>query len=97
VGRLHLFGDCPDEASQLAGDRGGSDGRWLACPRQLATPPARPFLRLPRGVADRFGKTFLCGRYDPRDISNGIDAYVVSVTIHESGCRFHVKQLYASQ
>jgi hypothetical protein len=56
---LHLFGDCPDEASQLAGDGGGNDGQWLACPRQLAIPPAQPFLRLPRGVADRFGQTFL--------------------------------------
>jgi hypothetical protein len=37
--------------------------------------------------------------YDPRDIPNGIDAYVnvVSVTTHQSCLRFHVRQLYTSQ
>src|SRR5215471_5104620 len=59
MARLRLFGDCPDEACQLAGDRGGNDGRWFAHSCELAIPPAQPFLRLPRGITDRFGQTFL--------------------------------------
>src|SRR4051812_26982547 len=56
---LRLSGDCPDEACQLACDRGGDDSRWLTCPCKLAVPPTKSFLRLPRGIADRLGQTFL--------------------------------------
>jgi hypothetical protein len=59
AGGLRLSGDCPAKACQLARDRGGDYGRWLPCPRQLAIPPAKSFLCLPRGIADRLGQTFL--------------------------------------
>jgi hypothetical protein len=58
-GLRRLSRDSPDEACQLAGDRGGDHGRWLARPRQLAIPPAQSFLCLPCGIADRLGQTFL--------------------------------------
>src|SRR5215469_7928727 len=64
-----LLGDCPDKACQLARDRGGDHGRWLTCPCKLAIPPAKSFLRLPRGIADRLGQTFLSQQLlaaDPR-------------------------------
>src|SRR5690349_14494081 len=59
AGGVRLFCDCPDEARQLARDRGGDHGRQLSRPDKFAIPPTQPFLRLPRGVADRFGQTFL--------------------------------------
>src|SRR3982074_2981401 len=51
--RHHLPGDGPNEARQLAGDRGGDDIGRLAGPGQPAIPRAQPHLPLPGDVADR--------------------------------------------
>src|ERR1700688_2462932 len=56
---VYLFGDCPDEACQLAGDRGSDHRRQLpgSCERAIAS--AQPFLSLPRDITDRLSQTFL--------------------------------------
>ena len=59
AGDLHVFGDCPDEPRQLAGDCGRNDGRGFSRPGELTIAPAQPFLRLPCGVSDRLGQAFL--------------------------------------
>src|SRR5712691_11172172 len=51
--RHHLPGDGPDEARQLAGDRGGDDIGRLAGPGEPAIARAQPDLSLPGDVADR--------------------------------------------
>ena len=45
--RRHAPGDGPDEAGQLAGDRGGDDIGRLAAASELAIARAQPQLRLP--------------------------------------------------
>jgi hypothetical protein len=56
---LHLFGDRPDEASQLTRDRGSDHRRLLSGPGEVAIPSAQPFLRFPCDVTDRLGQPFL--------------------------------------
>src|SRR5260370_22483152 len=51
--RHHLPGDGPNEARQLAGDRGGDDIGRLAGPGQPAIARAQPHLPLPGDIADR--------------------------------------------
>src|SRR5277367_2074952 len=58
-GHRHLPCDGPDEARQLAGDRGGDDIGRLAGPGKLAIPRAQPHLPLPGDVADRLGLVLL--------------------------------------
>src|SRR5216683_6075088 len=51
--RRHLPGDGPDEARQLAGDRGGDDIGRFAGAGEPAIARAQPDLPLPGDVADR--------------------------------------------
>src|SRR3981081_852263 len=51
--RHHLPGDGPNEAGQLACDRGGDDIGRLAGPSELAIARAQPDLPLPGAVTDR--------------------------------------------
>src|ERR1700752_5060822 len=56
---LYLFRNCPDEAHQLARDRGRDHRRQLSGAGERAVAPAQPLLRLPCDVTDRFGPTLL--------------------------------------
>ena len=56
---LYLFGDCPDEARQLARDRSSDHRRQLSDPCELAIPSAQPLLSFPCDVADRLDLPFL--------------------------------------
>src|SRR5947208_3200496 len=51
--RRHAAGNGPDEACQLAGDRGGDDIGRLAAAGELAIARAQSELRLPGDLADR--------------------------------------------
>src|SRR4029077_17338865 len=53
--RRHAPGDGPDEAGQLAGDRGGDDVGRLTGARELAIACAQPQLRPPGDLADWLG------------------------------------------
>src|SRR5580704_14405552 len=55
----HLASDGPDEACQLAGDRGGDDIGRLAGPGELAIARAQPHLPLPGDITDRLGLVLL--------------------------------------
>src|SRR5579863_1072586 len=55
----HLASNGPDEARQLAGDRGGDDIDRLAGPGELAITRAQPHLPLPGDIADQFGLVLL--------------------------------------
>jgi hypothetical protein len=51
--RRHAPGNGPDEARQLAGDRGGDDIGRLATAGEFAIARAQPQLRFPGDLADR--------------------------------------------
>src|SRR6516164_2601467 len=55
----HAAGDGPDEARQLASDRGSDDIGRLAAASELAIARAQPQLRLPGDLADRPGLRLL--------------------------------------
>src|SRR6202043_1932883 len=55
----HAPCDSPDQACQLAGDRGGDDIGRFASPAELAIARAQPHLSLPCDVADRLGLVLL--------------------------------------
>src|ERR1700730_12905785 len=57
--RRHAPGDGPDEAGQLAGDRGGDDVGRLAGARELAIARAQSQLRLPGDLAEWLGLLLL--------------------------------------
>src|SRR4051812_11516196 len=57
--RRHAPGDGPDEACQLAGDRGSDDIGRLAVAGELAIARAQPQLRHPGDRADRSGLRLL--------------------------------------
>src|SRR5207244_4771056 len=57
--RRHAPGNGPDEACQLAGDRGGDDIGRLAAAGELAIARAQSELRLPGDLADRPGLLLL--------------------------------------
>src|SRR6266436_3373398 len=57
--RRHAPGDGPDEAGQLAGDRGRDDVGRFAAAGKLAITRAQPQLRLPGDLADRLGLLLL--------------------------------------
>src|SRR5262245_813803 len=57
--RRHTPGDGPNEACQLAGDRGRDDSGRLAGARELAVACAQPQLRFPGDLADRPGLLLL--------------------------------------
>src|ERR1700680_1868131 len=58
-GHRHLASDGPDEARQLAGDRGGDDIGGLAGPGELAIARTQSHLPFPGRVADRPGLLLL--------------------------------------
>src|ERR1700676_1309927 len=55
----HLASDGPDEARQLAGDRGGDDIGRFAGSGELAIARTQPHLPFPGDVADRLGLVLL--------------------------------------
>src|SRR5216684_3826632 len=55
----HLPSDGPDEAGQLAGDRGGDDIGRFAGAGELAIARTQPQLRFPGDLADRLGLLLL--------------------------------------
>src|SRR6516225_6132501 len=57
--RRHEPGDGPDEAGQLAGDRGGDDIGRLAAAGEFAIARAQSELRLPGDLADQLGLALL--------------------------------------
>jgi hypothetical protein len=57
--RRHAPGDGPDEADQLAGDRGSDDIGRFAAAGELAIARAQPQLRFPGDLADRLGLLLL--------------------------------------
>src|SRR5262249_27672410 len=57
--RRYAPGNGPDEACQLAGDRGGDDIGRLAAAGELAIARAQPQLRFPGDLADRLGLLLL--------------------------------------
>src|SRR3954449_10391519 len=56
---LHLFGDCPNKAGQLARNRGGDHRRPLSGPGKCAISSAKPLLSLPCDVTDWFWPALL--------------------------------------
>ena len=57
--RRHAPGDGPDEAGQLAGDRGRDDVGRFAAAGKFAIARTQPQLRLPGDLADRLGLLLL--------------------------------------
>src|SRR5712672_3152398 len=57
--RRHAPGDGPDEAGQLAGDRGRDDVGRFAAAGKFAVARAQPQLRFPGDLADRLGLLLL--------------------------------------
>jgi hypothetical protein len=57
--RRHAPGDGPDEADQLAGDRGRDDVGRFAAAGKLAIARTQPQLRFPGDLADRLGLLLL--------------------------------------
>src|SRR5208282_2932129 len=67
AGDLYVFGDRPNKARQLSSDRSRDHSGRFSRPGELAIAPTQPFLRLPRGVADRLCQTLLAQQLLPAD------------------------------
>src|SRR6202048_3221365 len=79
--RRHAPGDGPDEAGQLAGDRGRDDIGRLGAAGELAIARPQPQLRLPGDLTDRLGLALLSQQQltaDPGREAVGQDASISS-------------------